>query len=138
MEKHVLDDYFMELLSSIVCLTNRKEPLTKKYNVSVHQVRLLSYPHLTSDNAPEGIHQDGVDYIVSALVLNKHNISNDASIIYDDKKHEIFRKNLEVGDFIFQEDRQLWHDISLIQAEKGFLGYRDILGFDISLRNPSV
>ena len=133
MQNHILDDYFMELLTSVVYLTYLREPLTKKYNVSVHQVRLLSYPHLTSDNAPEGIHQDGVDYIVSALVLNKHNIHSDTSIIYDKDKQEIYRKNLEVGEFIFQEDHELWHDITPIQAVDGYLGYRDILGFDIQV-----
>ena len=32
------------------------------------------YQHQNATNAPEGIHQDGADYIVSALVLERKNI----------------------------------------------------------------
>ena len=40
---------------------------------------------------------------------------------------------LEPGEFIFQDDRQLLHDIILIQAVDGFIVYRDILGFDMKI-----
>ena len=80
------------------------------------KLRLLSFANQPSDNAPEGIHQDGADYIISAMILNKHNIENDTSVIYDENKKEIFRTNLNTGDFIFQDDIKLWHDIKPINA----------------------
>ncbi len=79
------------------------------------------------------MHQDGADFIVSALVLNKHNIVGGNSIIYDNNKNEIYKDNLEVGDFILQEDKNLWHDITPIKALDGYIGYRDILGFDLKV-----
>lgn len=133
METTFLNYYFADLITNLTELVCVREPLMKRCNISVHQVRLISYPECNSDNAPEGMHQDGVDYIVSALVLNKHNIQDDESIIYDQDKQEIFRKSLAEGEFIFQEDRNLWHDITPIKAKEGYLGYRDILGFDFKL-----
>ena len=67
--------------TNISLLDNKnKHKKIKKINMSIHQVRLLSYPGYKSDNSPENIHQDGVDYIVSALVLNKKNITGGKSI----------------------------------------------------------
>ena len=133
MERDLLNNSFLDLLMGIVELTHIREPGVNRYNVSVHQVRLLSYPTVASDNAPEGMHQDGTDYIVSALVMNRYNVQDDESIIYNSNKTEIYRKSLGEGEFIFQEDRQLWHDITPIRATRGFIGYRDILGFDVKL-----
>ena len=108
-------------------------PIPVEYKLDIHQVRLLSFNNQPSDNAPEGIHQDGADYIISALVLNKHNIENDTSIIYNKNKKEIYRTNLDTGDFIFQDDVNLWHDIAPINAANNCTGYRDIIGFDIKI-----
>lgn len=102
-------------------------------DISVHQVRLISYLNKISDNAPEGIHRDGADYIVSALILNKNNILNGKSIIYDQDKNKLDEYQLELGEFIFQEDKNLWHDITPILADNDYFGYRDILGFDLKI-----
>lgn len=127
--KNQLIDLFVPPLS----LTHYFNPSSSKYQLDVHQVRLLSFNNQPSDNAPEGIHQDGADYIISALVMNKHNIQNDTSIIYDENKKEIYRTNLNIGDFIFQDDTNLWHDIKPINAAINYNGYRDIIGFDIKI-----
>ena len=65
------------------------------------------------------------------MILNKHNIENDISVIYDENKKEIFRTHLNTGDFIFQDDIKLWHDIKPINSVGNYNGYRDIIGFDI-------
>ena len=43
------------------------------YNIDVHLVRQFASPGLSSTNAPEGCHQDGADFIMSACVLNLQN-----------------------------------------------------------------
>ena len=123
------------LFIPIISLVHYYESSIKQIIIDVHQVRLLSYNNQPSDNAPEGIHQDGADYIISALVLNKCNIENDHSIIYDKNKKELYRTNLNLGEFIFQDDKNLWHDITPLKAIENYNGYRDILGFDIKLKH---
>lgn len=129
-QPHILED-ILPIASHVMALVHLYEPHHTTYDVSVHQVRLLSYTGSTSDNAPEGMHQDGADYIVSAMVLNKHNIHNDTSIIYDEHRQPLYRTSLDEGEFLFQDDTQLWHDITPIYNQPGYVGYRDILGFDI-------
>lgn len=132
-EAEILDEYFYRLMTQIVGLTLYSNPNILKLNVSIHQVRLLSYPNLESDNAPEGIHRDGADYIVSALIMNKYNIKEGVSSIYDPTKKKMYSTGLGEGEFIFQEDRKLWHDITPIKANTNYIGYRDILGFDLKI-----
>lgn len=135
LEYHIMDDDFKDLLTQMSALalysTNFNKNI-KKMNMAVHQVRLITYPNIVADNAPEGIHRDGADTIVSALVMNKHNIQNAESILYDENLHKLLNTKLNVGEFIFQEDRHLWHDITPIESSstKKNIGYRDILGFD--------
>ena len=132
-ERHVQDEHFYYLLGQVVALTLFHQPNIIHLDLSVHQVRLLSYPDNDADNAPEGIHQDGADFIISAMVFNKHNISNDNSIIYNPDLQAIYQTQLNEGEFIFQDDRKLWHDITPIRAQPRFIGYRDILGFDLNI-----
>lgn len=89
-------------------------------------------------NAPEGIHQDGMDYIVSALVVERFNISGGESIIFGcDKKTKIFSTTLQPGQGIFQPDRgsDLWHTVKPINVVSSASGYRSTIGFDFSLPN---
>ena len=108
-----------------------------KLNIDVHQVRQIAYPNLNSHNSPEGIHQDGSDYIVSALVLKRFNIKGGNSIIYDKDKNEIYENKLNKYEFILQDDRELYHYVSPVEyfESDGFEGYghRDILGLDINI-----
>jgi len=134
-EDHIINNELTSLFIPIISLVHYYESSIKQIIIDVHQVRLLSYNNQPSDNAPEGIHQDGADYIISALVLNKYNIKNDHSIIYDKNKKELYRTNLNLGEFIFQDDKNLWHDITPLKAIENYNGYRDILGFDIKLKH---
>ena len=132
-ESYIIDDNLFQLMTQIIGLTLFFNVSIKKINLSIHQVRLITYPEINADNAPEGIHRDGADYIVSALILNKNNINNGETTIYDKTKTPLYKTKLELGEFIFQEDRELWHDISPISTSENYLGYRDILGFDLKI-----
>ena len=135
-ENNILkNNYIIKLLerSVLLCLINKNE--SPDFDISLHQVRQICYPGILSHNSPEGIHQDGADYIISALVMNYQNISGGESIIYDKNKEEIFRKTLGVGQGIFQDDKELWHYVTPIECSSNkLIGYRDILGIDINIQ----
>ena len=84
-----------------------------------------------------GIHQDGMDYIVSALVISRSNISGGRSIIYgNDKSTRILEVELCPGQGILQPDKntQLWHDVTPIQSLDDIsAGSRSTLGFDFTV-----
>ena len=105
-----------------------------RLNISMHQVRQMCYPNIISENAPEGIHQDGADYIVSALVINHNNIKGGTSKIYDSDKNILESIILKENKFIFQNDKTLYHYITPIKCyDDNYLGFRDIIGLDINI-----
>ena len=88
LEQHIVDNPFLIHLMVQSCALSvlNSHQRIKTMDVSLHQVRQITYPDIESHNAPEGIHQDSVDYIVSAFVLKRYNIKGGESIIYDENK----------------------------------------------------
>ena len=54
---------------------------TKKIKITCQQVGIITDPDQIVSNAPEGIHQDGCDYIVSALVIESKLIIGGHSVV---------------------------------------------------------
>ena len=154
------DPKFLHVLAQVAALTklqlrytaaeNDPDDVASVLNVSVHQVRLIAYPDTPcarpaqppTSNAPEGIHRDGADYIVSAFVMNRHNVRGGDTVVYDNDARrdrpagELYRTTLEPSTLFFQDDRQLWHDVTPLYAAETdpphtWLGYRDLLGLDV-------
>jgi hypothetical protein len=104
-----------------------------------HQMGLVARPASKVTNSPEGIHQDGADYIVSALVLERAGVEGGESIVYGpDKRTEYLRHTLSEGEGIFQADAgsPLWHwvtPVHLSDRSRHGDGARNILGYDIKL-----
>jgi hypothetical protein len=113
-------------------------PTLKSIGFVTHFTQIVA--HLgdkTSSNAPEGVHQDGMDYIVSALVVDYDNAQGGKSIIYgSDKKTPLFQTILRPGYGIFQPDKgsDLWHTVEPIYPkELERPAHRSTLGFDFTL-----
>lgn len=88
-------------------------------------------------NSPEGLHQDGSNYIVSALVIDKYNIEDGESKLYCTEKDEFIKSHtLEPGEGLFHIDKgsTIWHQVTPIKLKKPSMeiGYRNILGFDFN------
>lgn len=126
---HFMISYICQICSILKSIEN-----VKRLNISIHQVRQMCYPNIISENAPEGIHQDGADYIVSALVINHNNIKGGVSKIYDLDKNILESVVLKENKFIFQNDKTLYHYITPIECyDDNYLGFRDIIGLDINI-----
>ena len=130
------DPFVIEYIKYMSKLLNFSNPF-KELNIDLHQVRQIVYPETYSHNSPEGIHKDGSDFVVPALVFNRFNIRGGMSHIYDNDKNEIYKCLLEKYDFTFMNDKDLYHYVSPIEYYRsdGFeeYGYRDLLGLDIHI-----
>ncbi len=117
----------------------------KKLRFTAHFMSVQATPKTPGDNSPEGAHEDGADFIISALVVNRINVKGGESQIIEqlegNAKDIIFRRELAPGEFILQADtgeeevygNDLWHHVTpfyLDDASKSE-GWRDIIGFDI-------
>jgi len=130
---------FQALLLRLAELVGEVRPGSRKLAMTMHQVSIFAEAGEEGDNSPEGVHQDGADYIVSALVVERDGVIGAESIVYGaDKKTEILRHTLQPGEGLFQADKNtsLWHDVTLIQddpATPPTYGKRSIFGFDINV-----
>lgn len=129
----ILIKKFIEMLCE--CEPKRK---IKKIGITCHQISLIiddSTPSVS--NSPEGLHQDGSDYIVSALVIDKYNIEGGTSKLYCIEKDELIKSHtLECGEGLFHidKDSSIWHQVTPIKLKDPSIksGYRNILGFDLN------
>ena len=143
-EHHVENHLFTTFLIRIYKLVLELHP-DCKVTVTTHFMSVKATEAAPGDNSPEGAHEDGANYIVSALVINRINLKGGESQILeklaDGKMDIVFKHTLQPGEFIFQADtgeekiygNDLWHHVtpfSIDDVSKGE-GWRDIIGFDI-------
>jgi len=106
-------------------------------NIVFHYTVIYCFQGINGTNSPEGIHQDGMDHIVSALVIERNGIKGGKSIVYEgDAETELFEVTLQAGQGIFQPDKNtdLWHTVTPISClpDKA-TGYRSSIGLDITI-----
>jgi hypothetical protein len=139
---------FQDFLCGIASQTQRVTPHVSiaTLNVAVHFMSVNARLGTDGSNSPEGPHEDGADFIVSALVVNRKNISGGISQVLekmpDGRTIKIFERELQPGEFLFQADtgeekhygNDLWHYVTpILCVDPDQQGCRDIIGLDISI-----
>lgn len=150
-DHHVNTPAFKSLLKAVFCIVqSARKKIGKKVSkigITAHFMSVQATSSKPGDNSPEGAHEDGADYIISALVVNRQNLKGGQTQIIEQlpsgKKQIIFKHILRPGQFVFQADSRdeitygtdLWHHVTpfyLSNPKKGE-GWRDIIGFDINV-----
>lgn len=112
------------------------------FKITLHQMLTYANSATGSEPAPEGLHQDGSSFILSALVIERHNITGGVSSIYYTRNRDLaMRCQLQPGQGILQSDayHAYWHSISPIYPiDPAQPAYRSILGLDIDFANPQA
>ena len=60
-------------LKRFMTLVLEIHPEVHELKVTSHFMRTIAYEQVPGENSPEGIHEDGANYIVSAMVVNYEN-----------------------------------------------------------------
>ncbi len=100
----------------------------QSWRIQSHQFRILATENQAGKPTPEGIHQDGADYVF-IMLIKRHNISGGRSNVYNKKKSLIVSRILmEEGECILINDGKLLHGVSNIKLNQNASeGYRDVL-----------
>ena len=145
---HVENPIFHRFLIQIFRKVQSFESYIKRASITAHFMSVKATTDQPGDNSPEGAHEDGAAYIVSALVINRLNVTGGESQILErfnnGKKEIILRHTLQPGEFAFQADtgeeaifgNDLWHHVTPFHqtdAQQGE-GWRDIIGLDIVIK----
>jgi hypothetical protein len=138
----VRNPFLPALVTSVfACLPVAGQRESKTWEVRIHQVRIVATPEQPGMPAPEGIHQDGTDFLTLHLV-SRRNIAGGVSTIYDLDCKPIQRFTMrDTLDSMILEDPRILHDVTPVTPLDGrTIGTRDLLGVDFiyspDLRRP--
>lgn len=123
-ENEVLNSIGLLAMCQIFAQANQ---LPNGQEIEIHQMRVVSLLDETPV-APEGVHQDGFDYI-ALIGIARHNVVGGEIMLYNDN-HEapFFRKVLDDGEVAILDDHHFWHNAQPIRAiERNKQGYLDII-----------
>ena len=117
--------------ATFACLPVADDTQGKNWEVRIHQIRIVATPEEPGLPAPEGIHQDGTDYLTLHLV-RRRNIAGGESTIYDLERKPIRHYTLrEPLDSLILEDPRIMHGVTPVYPADGRTkGIRDLLGVD--------
>lgn len=101
---------------------------TKAWKIQAFQNRILARNDTAGQPTPEGVHRDGVDYVLTLLIA-RQSISGGASRVYEaSTKQYVAEVTLtEAGEFLFANDRRLLHSVTPVTPTGSNAGYRDVL-----------
>jgi len=131
-----LDDALVELAAfkKLVLAFSESCKLHPEAEIGVHQIRTSCSPDMQGNPAPEGIHQDGTDYI-GIFSVSRANIQGGETHLYAAKKEKpIFNKVLQPGELLVVNDHEFFHFTTPIKPEDSSLGTRDVF----VLTSPSL
>ncbi len=149
----VENELFFNFLQSIAKYAQKMSPhiVIKKIRTSVHFMSVRAKEGVPGNNSPEGVHEDGADFIVSALVINRSNMIGGKSQVFENMSDgqlvNIFERELQPGEFLFQADtgeekhygNDLWHYVTPFYVEPPIEeSWRDIIGLDLAIIQPKT
>lgn len=95
--------------------------------VGIHQIRIVAEAGQQGEPAPEGIHQDGFDF-VGIFCLRRENVTGAETHLYTgpQQRPPLFAKELQPGEFVLVNDRSLYHYTSAVRPAGEGQGIRDV------------
>lgn len=112
------------LFDSLSVVTGPPPP----WHVEVHQFRIEAQPNQKGHPTPEGMHRDGVDWVL-VLLIARENIAQGTTTIYDVAKHPVGSFTLSTPfDSVFVNDHRVYHGVTPVEpADRSNFAARDVL-----------
>jgi hypothetical protein len=99
-----------------------------QWHIELHQFRIEARDGQRGKPTPEGVHRDGVDFVM-VVMINRVNINSGATTIYN-LDHELIGEFTlkDSFDLVLVNDRKLYHGVTPIeQIDASAEAYRDVL-----------
>ena len=148
-----ISETLIKVLQGLASLIHTYNSEILDLEASIHFMKIIKRPYSSQvvTNSPEGIHQDGKDFVVPALVIERENIQGGQNLIYDARgvplredgnpnfKERTPNKGITLlpGDGLLHQDQgsPLWHKVTPIELQDHSVeGYRSIIGIDFQIK----
>lgn len=103
-------------------------PQVSRWKIEVHQFRIEASTDAAGKPTPEGMHRDGVDYVL-VLMIARNNITSGTTLLADLEQAPIGEFTLtDPLDAVLLDDRRVLHGVTPITPSVGTLpSSRDVL-----------
>ena len=101
---------------------------TEQWHIELHQFRIEARDGQKGSPTPEGVHRDGVDFVI-VVMINRVNIDSGATTIYNLDNQLVGEFTLlETFDMAIVDDHKVYHGVTPIeQLDASQEAYRDVL-----------
>jgi hypothetical protein len=109
-------------------LFERLAPGVRDWHIETHQFRIEARPEAAGKPTPEGMHRDGVDYVL-VLLIRRHNIRRGTTSIHDHARHRLGSFTLtDPFDAALVHDARVYHGVTPVEPKDPALpAFRDVL-----------
>ena len=99
-----------------------------QWHIELHQFRIEARDRREAKPTPEGVHRDGVDFVI-VVMIKRVNIESGATTIYNLDNQLVGEFTLlETFDMVLVNDRRVYHGVTPISAlDADQEAYRDVL-----------
>ena len=103
-------------------------PAVTRWRIEAHQFRIEARADQPGQPTPEGMHRDGVDYVL-VLLIARHNIASGTTMIHAPDQRELGSFTLiEPFDAALVDDARVFHGVTpVIAADPAQPAHRDVL-----------
>jgi hypothetical protein len=98
------------------------------WHVEVHQFRIAARPGEEGRPTPEGVHRDGVDYVL-VMLIERHNIASGTTTVHEVQGRQLGAFTLTVPlDAALLDDTRVAHGVTpIMPVDPAEPSYRDVL-----------
>jgi hypothetical protein len=98
------------------------------WHIEAHQFRIEAGPDVVGQPTPEGMHRDGVDYVL-VLLVRRQNIAQGTTTIHDNDRRLLGSFTLsEALDSALVDDRRVFHGVTpVVPVDASLPAFRDVL-----------
>lgn len=109
-------------------LFGRLSPDTGTWHIEVHQFRIEARPGDPGEPTPEGVHRDGVDYVM-VLMIDRQNIASGTTTIHTADGTQLGRFTLTSAfDAALVDDARVYHGVTPVTPlDPSLPAHRDVL-----------
>jgi hypothetical protein len=129
---------FQNLLANVIHMVKDARPEARELTITTWMMSCYTWLSGPTTNSPEGIHQDGADFVVTAFVMERENVQGGISRVFiSDMENPREQFLINAGEGLFHADAgsPLWHDVTHIEIldPNQTHGIRSVLGFDVDV-----
>lgn len=100
----------------------------RDWHVEVHQFRIEAHSGASGQPTPEGVHRDGVDYVL-VLMVDRTNIASGTTTVYGPDRSELGSFTLASPlDATLLDDHRVYHGVTAVEPlDPALPAHRDVL-----------